>query len=415
MKWGMKKWKPGKRAIAGAAALVLAVLVLGALRMASPAARLSTAEVKRKEFVDYLEVKGEVKALHSAIIAAPYGAGDLQIMKLATNGAKVKKGDVLVEFDNTTVKQKLAQDQSALKSAEAEIHQSRAAARLKEEQDLTDVMTARFDAQKARLDASKQEIVSVIEGEEAKLKVADAEEKVKETGAKLNADRSAATADLVTKKQKEDQAAFQVKQDERSLASLALRAPLDGVVALQNHWQPQGGPTPFKPGDRAWPGAAIAELPDPSTLKISARIEEAERGQLKVGQTGTVRVEAVPDGSFEGRIDTISPTASLDFNAGWPVPRNFTLEVGLENGDARLAPGMGAVVRVAVDRVADGIVIPSSAIFRKAGRTVAYLRRGSKFEETTVEVLRRSGDEALIGKGLQPGEQLALKDPTLAE
>jgi RND family efflux transporter MFP subunit len=336
-------------------------------------------------------------------------------MNLAANGAKVKKGDVLVEFDNTTVKQKLAQDQSALKSAEAEINQSRAAARLKEEQDLTDVMAAKFAAQKARLDASKQEIVSLIEGEEAKLKLADAEQKVKENEAKLNADRSAAKADLASKKQKQDQAAFQVQQDERSLASLALHAPLDGVVALQNHWQPQGGPTPFKPGDRAWPGAAIAELPDPSTLKISARIEEAERGQLKLGQTGSVRIEAVPDGSFEGRVEIISPTASLDFNAGWPVPRNFTVEVALANGDARLAPGMGAVVRVAVDRVADGIVIPSSTLFRKAGRTVAYVRRGSKFEETTVEVLRRGGDEALIAKGLQPGEQLALKDPTLPE
>jgi len=409
------KWRPGKRALTGAATVVLAGLIFGAFRLASPAAKLSTGEVKRKEFVDYLEVKGEVKALRSVIIAAPYGAGDLQIMTLATNGAKVKKGDVLVEFDNTTVKQKLAQDQSALKSAEAEIQQSRAAARLKEEQDLTDVMAAKFAAQKARLDASKQEIVSVIEGEEAKLKLADALQKVTETEAKLKADRSAAAADLASKKQKQDQAAFQVQQDEHSLASLALKAPLDGVVALQNHWQPQGGPTPFKPGDRAWPGAAIAELPDPSTLKISARIEEAERGLLKLGQTGAVRVEAVPDGNFEGRIDTISPTASLDFNAGWPVPRNFSVEVALANGDARLAPGMGAVVRVAVDRVSDGIVIPSSALFRKAGRTVAYVRHGSKFEEITVEVLRRSGDEALIAKGLQPGEKLALKDPTLTE
>jgi HlyD family secretion protein len=409
------KWRPGKRAVAVAAAVVLGLFVLGAFRLASPAAKFSTAEVKRKEFVEYLEVKGEVKALRSVIIAAPYGAGDLQIMNLAANGAKVKKGDVLVEFDNTTVKQKLAQDQSALKSAEAEIQQSRAAARLKEEQDLTDVMAAKFAAQKARLDASKEEIVSVIEGEEAKLKLADAEQKVAENEAKLNADRSAAKADLASKKQKQDQAAFQVQQDEHSLASLALHAPLDGVVALQNHWQPQGGPTPFKPGDRAWPGAAIAELPDPSTLKISARIEEAERGQLKLGQTGSVRIEAVPDGSFEGRIEIISPTASLDFNAGWPVPRNFTVEVALVNSDARLAPGMGAVVRVAVDRVADGIVIPSAALFRKAGRTVAYVRRGSKFEETSVEVLRRSGDEALIAKGLQPGEQLALKDPTLTE
>ncbi len=411
----MQKWKPGKRSLISVSAVVIAGLIFGAFRMASPAAKLSTAEVKRKEFVDYLEVKGEVKALRSVLIAAPYGAGDLQIMTLATNGAKVKKGDVLVEFDNTTVKQKLAQDQSALKSAEAEIQQSRAAARLKEEQDLTDVMAAKFAAQKARLDASKQEIVSVIEGEQAKLKLADAEQKVIETEAKLKADRSAAAADLASKKQKHHQASFQVQQDEHSLASLALKAPLDGVVALQNHWQPQGGPTPFKPGDRAWPGAAIAELPDPSTLKISARIEEAERGELKLGQTGAVRIEAVPDGNFEGRIDTISPTASLDFNAGWPVPRNFSVEVALATGDARLAPGMGAVVRVAVDRVSDGIVIPSSALFRKAGRTVAYVRRGSKFEETTVDVLRRSGDEALIAKGLRPGEQLALKDPTLPE
>ena len=411
----IRKWGPRKRALAGAAVVVLAGLFLGGLRLTSSASKLSTAEVKRKEFIDYLQVKGEVKALRSVIIAAPYGAGDLQILTLTANGAKVKKGDVLVEFDNTTVKQKLAQDQSAFKSAEAEIQQSRAAARLKEEQDLTDVMKAKFDTAKARLDASKQEIVSVIEGEEAQLKLADAQQKVAETEAKLKADRSAAAADIASKKQKLDQAAFQVQQDEHSLASLALKAPLDGVLVLQNHWQPQGGPTPFKPGDRAWPGAAIAELPDPSTLKISARIEEAERGQLKLGQTGTVRVEAVPDGNFEGRIDTISPTASLDFNAGWPVPRNFSVEVALAKGDARLAPGMGAVVRVAVDRVADGIVIPSSALFRKAGRTVAYVQHGSKFEETTVEVLRRSGDEALIAKGLQPGEKLALKDPTLTE
>src|SRR5260370_8229383 len=145
------------------------------------------------------------------------------MMRLATNGAKVKKGDVLVEFDNTTVKQKLAQDQSALKSAEAEIQQSRAAARLKEEQDLTDVMKAKFDAEKARLDASKQEIVSVIEGEEAKLKLADAEQKVRETEAKLTADHSAAAADLASKKQKHDQSAFHFHHTEHTLTSLHCR------------------------------------------------------------------------------------------------------------------------------------------------------------------------------------------------
>jgi RND family efflux transporter MFP subunit len=331
------------------------------------------------------------------------------------NATKVKKGDFLVEFDATTVKQKLAEDQSTVKSAEAEIQQSRAAARLKEEQDLTDAMKAKFETEKARMDASKQEILSVIEGEQAKLKLADAEQKQKETEAKLKADRAAAVSDLASKQQKHDQAAFQVALDERSLESLTLRAPLDGVVALQNHWQPQGGPTTFKPGERAWPGAAIAELPDGSALKIAARIEEAERGQLKLGQPATVRFDALPDRSFDGRVDTISPTASLDFTGGWPVPRNFSVELGLAGTDPRLTPGMGATVRIAVDRVADGIVIPTSAIFRKAGRTVAYVRRGSKFEQIPVEISRQSGDQALIAKGLEAGDRLALQDPTVVK
>ena len=415
MSSGNARWKSRKKALVCGAVVIGGVLVFGAFRMARSAVNLPMADVKRKEFVDYLEIKGEVKAIRSAVIAAPYGAGDLQILRLVDNATKVKKGDFLVEFDATTVRQKLAEDQSAVKSAEAETNQSRAASRLKEEQDVTDVMSAKFDAEKARMDAGKQEILSVIEGEQAKLKLADAEQKQREMEAKLKSDRAAAASDLASKQQKHDQAAFQVQLDERALDSLTLRAPLDGVVALQNHWQPQGSPTTFKPGDRAWPGAAIAELPDGSALKISARVEEAERGQLKLGQTASVRLDALPDRNFDGHVDTISPTASLDFGAGWPVPRNFAVELGLSGDDARLTPGMGATVRIAVARVPDGIVIPTNALFRKAGRTVAYVRHGSKFDETVVEVSRQSGDEALIAKGLEPGEHLALKDPTLAK
>jgi HlyD family secretion protein len=410
---GILSWKPRHKAIAGAAVVLLGGFGFGAFRMASSAVTIPTAEVERKDFIDTLEIKGEVKALRSRVIAAPYNAGDLQIVSLVANSTKVKKDDLLVQFDATTMKQKLAQDQSSVKSAEAEINQSQAAARLKEEQDVTDVMNAKYDAEKARMDASKQEILSAIDGEEAKLKVVDAEETLKSAEAKLKADRASAAADLASKKEKLSQTEFQVRQDETSVASLSLRAPLDGVVALQNHWQPQGGPTPFKPGDRAWPGVAIAELPDPSSLKISARVEEAERGQLKVGQTTDAHVEAVPDRSLPGHVEAISPTASLDFNAGWPIPRNFSVDVALADSDSRLTPGMGASVRVAVAKIPDGIVIPSSALFRKAGRSVVYVRRGSKFEETPVEVSRRNTEEVLLAKGLEPGERIALKDPTL--
>lgn len=386
--------------------------------MARSAPRLPLAEAQKKEFVDYLEVRGEVKALHFVTITAPAGAGDLQILKIVTNGAKVKKGDVLVEFDATTAHQKYAQDLSALKSSEEEIKQSMAAARLKEEQDLTDVMKARFAVESAKMDASKQEILSAIEGAEARLKQADAEQKLKEAEAKLKADRAAGEADLASKKKKREEAAFQVRQDERIVNSLVLRAPQDGTVVLQNNWRASGPMQPstaFKAGDRAWPGAALAELPDPSSLRIVGRIEEAERGRIHQSQSASIRVDAVPDGSFSGMVDQISTTASMDFNAGWPIPRNFEIGIGLAQADQRLTPGMGAVVRIAVDRVPDGIVIPSSAVFRKEGRTVVYLSRGSKFEEVPVEIARRSGDEVLIAKGLRAGQQVALKDPTVPQ
>ncbi len=73
---GSQKWKPKKKALVGAAILIVGGLVFGGLRLANSAVGFPMADVKRKDFVDYLEIKGEVKAIHSAVIAAPYGAGD---------------------------------------------------------------------------------------------------------------------------------------------------------------------------------------------------------------------------------------------------------------------------------------------------------------------------------------------------
>ena len=397
---------------------VVALSAFGVVRWARSAPKIPVADVRRMEFVDYVELRGQIKALRSEMLMAPPSAGDLQILKIAENGSKVKKGTSLVEFDASSLRQKYAQDQSALKSAEAEIEQVRAAGRLKEEQDLTDAMKTRFDADSARMDASKEEILSAIEGAEAKLKLSDAEQKHAEAEAKLKADRGAAAANLESKQKKRDQAAYDVKQDEHALSSLVLRAPSVGIVVIQGNWRtmgPMSAPVPFKAGDRAWPGAALIELPDPSTLRIAARIEEADRGRLRLGQSATVRVDAVSDRSFSGKVDEISSTASTDFSGGWPFPRNFTVGLALDAVDARLTAGMGAVARVAVDRVPNAIVIPGAAIFRKAGRTVVYIRHGSRFEEAAVEVARRSGPDALIAKGLDVNQQVALKDPTATE
>jgi HlyD family secretion protein len=412
---GMKQLWFRRKAMVVAVILLLGCgAVLGAVRYSNRSPDIPTFDVKRSEFIDSVQFRGEVKAMKSVTISAPAEAGDLQIVKIATDGAQVSQGDTVVEFDKTKTEQDLAQYRSTLKSTEAEIEQARAQARLTEEEDVTAVMKARFDVETAKLDAGKQEIVSTIEGAEAKLKVADAQQKLHEVGEKLKADRAVAKATIESKIQASKKAAYDVQRAEHALTEMTLRAPAAGMISLVPLWHP-GGEAPFKPGDRAWPGAPIAELPDASALRVSARADETERGRLAVNETVSAQLDAIPDRQFTGKIEQISTIATIDFSAGWPIPRNFNLEIVLDRADVRLKPGMTAQLTIIVDRVADALTIPVEASFQKSGRTVAYVWQGSRFQERAIQIGRRGRDRILIAKGLNPGDRVALTDPTVKE
>jgi HlyD family secretion protein len=400
-------------------AIVILVLagsgvVLGAVRFGKRTPTVPTYEVKRGEFLDSLQFRGEVKALKSVTISAPAEAGDLQIIKVSAEGTVVKPGDVVVEFDKTKTEQELAQFRSALKSAEAGIDQARAQARLTEEEDKTTALKARYAVESAKLEASKQEIVSKIEGEEAKLKLADAEQSLREAETKQKSDQTLNKATIESTEQASVKAKFDVDRAERSLAKMSVRAPAAGTISLLQHWTGSGD-APYRPGDRAWPGAAIANLPDATTLRISARVDETERGRLAIKQPVTVQLNAIPDRQFTGHIERIGAIASMDFSSGWPITRNFILEIVLDQTDARFKPGISGEVTVIVDRVADAITIPTQAMFQRSGQNVAYVWRGSQFEERAIDVGRRSGDKIMVAKGVIAGDQVALKDPTAKE
>jgi len=387
-------------------------VLLGAVRLSRRAPTVPTIAVKRGEFLESLQFRGEVKALKSVTISAPADAGELQIVKLLSEGATVKPGDVVVEFDKTRTQQELAQYRSSLKSAEAEIGQAKAQARLTEEEDKTAVLKAGYEVEAAKLEASKQEIVSKIEGEEAKLKLADAQQKLREAQTKQKSDATLNKATIQSKVEASAKATFDVERAERALARMSVKAPSAGMITLLQHWGPSG-PVQYRTGDRAWPGAAIAELPDVSTLRMIARVDETERGRLALKQAVTVQLNSIPDRQFTGHIEQIGAIASADFSGGWPFTRNFALEILLEQTDARFKPGITGEVTVVVDRMPDALTIPAQALFQRSGQNVAYVWQETQFEEREIEVGRRSGDKILIAKGLRPGEQVALRDPTM--
>jgi HlyD family secretion protein len=407
-------WIQRKAMVITVTVLAASGVVLGAVRLSKRSPTVPTYEVKRGEFLESLQFRGEVKALKSVTLSAPAEAGDLRIVKLVAEGTAVKPGDAVVEFDRTKTEQDLAQYRSSLKSAEAAIEQARAQAQLAEEEDKTAVLKARYDVEAARLEASKQEILSKIEGEEKKLALADSEQKLREAEAKQKSDHSLNQAAIESAEQARNKAKYDVERAERALAQMSVRAPSAGTISILQHWA-GSNTAPYRTGDRAWPGAAIAELPDASTLRISARVDETERGRLALKQAVTVQLNAIPDRQFTGHIEQISGIASLDFSSGWPITRNFTLEVLLDQTDSRFKPGITGQVTVVVDRVPDAISIPAQASFQKSGQNVAYVWSGTQFEERVIEVGRRSADKVMIAKGVRAGEQVALKDPTVKE
>jgi HlyD family secretion protein len=405
----------------GALAALALVIAVGGAGIAINARtgsvpNVTTAEVTSGDFIDYIQIRGDIRPAKSIVLAAPLQAGgELQIVKLVKNGAAVKKGDLLVEFDATSLQQRLQERRSELKTTEGEIEQSLAQAKITAEQQATNLMKAKYDVERAKLDLGKRDLISRIEYEGAKLSLADAEQRLKEAEAKALSAKAGSDAELNGKKRKREKAQADVDRTTASIEALRLRAPADGTVNILENPRSGGmfggGGVEFREGDRAWAGASILELPDLSSIHLEARLDESDRGRLKVGQSATVKIEAVPGKDLAARVDLISVLARVDFSSGWPPVRNFDLGLVLDDRDPRIRPGMTATARIAADKLPNVTLVPAETIFQKDGRPVVYRVNGSKFDEQQIEITRRGREQAAVSAGVKPGDRLAVRRP----
>jgi HlyD family secretion protein len=403
---------------------ILALAVIGAVvyfrkPWSDPEVPISeTTEVLLGDYVDYVELHGEITVRSSTLIKAPYNAGELQILKLVRNGAQVKKGDILVEFDSSSVQRTMERYHAALAQAESEIERLNAQQRLQEDKNLTESITADFALERARLDLGTRDIIPAIEYDRNVLAVERAEQKIRELETKSETYRIGAEADLAGAVRKRDKAKTDLEKAERSLGDLTLRSPIDGTINILPNSRNRGsilssgnGPV-FKEGDRLWAGASVAEIPDISTIQATAPVFEAERGRIKLGQQVLMRVEAVPDRDHNGIVHTISPITKVDYTT-YPYRKSFEMTVDFIQPDTRLNPGMTGTIQVEADRLPDSIMIPTEAVFDKDGRMVAYVVASNSYEERTLQLSHRSSRHVRVTGGLVHGERVTLKDPTV--
>jgi HlyD family secretion protein len=374
------------------------------------------ARVRRAEFVLAVRTRGEVRSNHSRILNAPQ-VPSLRIVKLATSGQAVKAGDVVVEFDAATQEQTLLERNTSVDTAKSQIVQTKASHRMTDEGDALSLMTSDYSLERTKLEASKAEILSEIQGAKNRVDVGMAEGSLDLVKAQINSHKVSQQTDLQRLQTTIDKANRDLERTKGYLRTMTIRAPVDGVVNILSNFRSGGsyGQTdpPFKEGDSVWTGAAIAEIPDLSSIRAEVKLEEVDRGKIKLGQPVKVRVDAIPEKEFEAVVDWISPIAALSFRGMGPQSsdKQFPAYATLKSVDSRLRVGMSASVDFIIERQPSVLLVPVRASFTQGGKPSAYVQTGERFDLRGIEVGPRNEEDIVVVKGLKEGELVTLEDP----
>ncbi len=409
--------KPRKRRWVAGWTLVLllgAGAVFASLRLsAPPAIDVPTARVQRGDFVISVKGRGEIKSARSVLITAPQ-TPESRIVRLAAAGKPIKKGEVVVEFDPVTQEQNYLDRNSQVRQADSEIVQAQAQHRIVNEQDSMQVMKTGYDLERAKLEASKQEILSEIQGAKNRIDVGIAQGEVSKAETSLKSHKMAQEAELARLGEKKDKTVRDMDRAKKYLENMALRAPIDGIAIVMPNFRAGGqfgqSPPPFKEGDRAWTGAPIAEIPDMSELQAEFRIEEVDRGLLKIGQPVRMKIDAVPDLELDGTLDWISPIAQLLFRS-WPPEKNFPAKSSVKKPDPRLRPGMSATAEVIIERQQSALLIPIKSSFELDGKPTVFVQKGNQYRRQPIKAGKRNATDLVVLAGLTEGQTIALENP----
>jgi len=335
-----------------ALSLALALALLAAVRHF--VTRGSTAAVPVSVAADsVLRLRGVTAAVLSQSVQAPRLAGQqvssLTITKLAPAGSRVKKGDLLVEFDR--------QDQlrdAIDKEAEAvDLAQQVLQAQAKEEaaaaKDKTEIVQAENAVSKARLELKKVELLSRIDAEKAQEALDEAVATLVQLKNTLALKRKAAVASIRILEIQRDRTRETMLHAQANAALMQVRSPIDGIVVYNTIWK-MGNIGEVQEGDQVRPGVPFMQVVDPSRMEVHVLVNQQDLTNLHPGQPVRIHLDAYSDIHLRGQLDSIDPMGETgDFSE---KIRTFQAVFSIQGSESRLMPDLSAAVDV--DRNSSG-------------------------------------------------------------
>lgn len=307
----------------------------------------------RRDIEESVEATGFVESVHAPFdVRSEIGGRILHIF--VDNGARVVRGQKLLELDDTSPK---ADFLEATRNAQlAKLELERAQRDFDRQESLH---KEGFSTEKARLDA-----------------------KTEADFARLRLEVSEARVDKAR----------------NNLAKTVVVAPFDGFVSDLGVSVDQlisGNST------------TLMRVYDFTRLRVVAKFNEFDAARMALGKTGSVTFDSLPGVSAPGTIGYISPFATLEQNL-----RVFTAKIDFSPKDAPVRPGVSANVRIVTRRAANAVSVPVSAVFIDDAERLVYLKKpdGSLVRHEVKTGLNDSGFVE-IREGLAEGDKVSLVRP----
>lgn len=173
------------------------------------------------------------------------------------------------------------------------------------------------------------------------------------------------------------------------LRDATVTAPFSGTIVKRA----------VEPGEAVSPAATSLILAQLDDVYVELAVPELQRPGLRLGQTATITVDALPGAQFTGKIAEVEPGAAI-------ANRSFVVKVRVPNPQGVLRPGMFARGTIVVAVRPNVLQVPDSAVLTTAGRPIVFVVRDGKAVRREVTFGERQNDLVEIVSGLTAGEQV---------
>jgi len=158
----------------------------------------------------------------------------------------------------------------------------------------------------------------------------------------------------------------------------------------------------------------ILSLPSLSKMQVRTSIHESVLDQIDTGLKASITVDAFPDRSYEGTVQSI---AVLPDQNGWrgSDTKVYDTVVTIDTEVNQIKPGMTAVCEIQIDTLENVVLVPIQSIVQRDEQTMVITRQGDRAVIQNVTLGRSNDTRVQILEGLEAGQQVALNPAVVVD